>query len=150
MSDDQTAAAGKAPWHLRVVGIAGLLWSSMGAYDYFMTQTRKAEYLANFTPAQVEYFLGVPGWVVACWAIGVWGGVAGCLLLLLRRRLAVPVLLASLIGAILLFTYNYLLSEGLEVMGGGASALIFPLIIVLIAIGLWWYARRARAQGLLN
>lgn len=149
MSAPHTGNTPTAPWHLRVVGIVGLLWSAIGAFDYVMSQTRNATYMAAFTPTQLEFFYSLPAWVVACWAIGVWGGVVGCLLLVLKKQAAVPVLLASLVGAILTFIHNFLLSEGIEAMGGGASAVIFPIIIVVISFGLWWYARGMKANGML-
>ncbi len=150
MSAPNAGTATKTPWHFWVVGIGGLLWSSVGAYDYFMSQTRNETYMAAFTPTQLEFFYGLPAWVVACWAIGVWGGLVGCLLLVLKKGWAVPVLLASLLGAILTFIHNFLLSEGIEAMGGGASAVIFPVVIVVISFGLWWYARGMKAKGMLT
>ena len=74
---NHTEQTAKTPWHLWVVGLFGLLWSAMGAMDYFMTQTRNAEYMAHFTPEQLEFFYGFPSWVVATWAVAVWGGVFG-------------------------------------------------------------------------
>jgi hypothetical protein len=149
MSEPQTGNAPKLSWHFWVVSVGGLLWSAIGAFDYVMSQTRNEAYMKAFTPQQLEFFYGLPAWVVACWAIGVWGGVVGCLLLVLRKGAAVPVLLASLLGAILTFVHNILLSDGLEAMGGGASAAVFPVIIVLISLGLWWYARGMKSKGLL-
>ena len=150
MSEPQSRSSGKAPWHLWAIGIIGLLWSAIGAFDYIMTQSKSEAYMKAFTPAQLEYFYSLPAWVVACWAIGVWGGVVGCLLIVLRKRAAVPVLLASLLGAILTFIHNIVLSNGLEVMGGGTSAVIFPLVILVIALGLWWYAKTMTKRGVLK
>ena len=67
------AAAGpqRAPWHLWAVGIVGLLWSGMGAFDYLMTQTENESYMAQFSPEQLEFFYGFPTWTVAFWAIAV-------------------------------------------------------------------------------
>jgi len=150
MSEPNAGAAPKVSWHFWVVGIGGLLWSAIGAFDYVMSQTHNEAYMKAFTPEQLEFFYSLPAWVVACWAIGVWGGVVGCLLLILRKGAAVPVLLASLVGAILTFIHNFLLSNGMEAMGGGASAAVFPVIILLISLGLWWYARAMKQKGVLT
>jgi len=150
MSAPQAGNSGKAPWHLWAIGIIGLLWSAIGAFDYTMTEMKSEAYMKAFTPMQLEYFYSLPAWVVACWAVGVWGGVVGCLLIVLRKRAAVPVLLASLLGAVLTFIHNIVLSNGLEVMGGGTSAVIFPLIILVIALGLWWYAKTMAKRGVLQ
>ncbi|NND36619.1 MAG: hypothetical protein HKN81_05720 [Gammaproteobacteria bacterium] len=135
-----TAERKKAPWHLWVVGIAGLLWSAMGALDYVMTQTENEAYMSNFTPEQLEFFYGLPTWAVATWAIAVWGGVLGCLLLLFRTRHAVGVLLASLIGMVITTFENFVVRNGMEVIGD-AFSLGFSALIFLIAVGLFVYAR---------
>ena len=148
MSDPAPSTAAKPPWHLWVVGIVGVLWNAVGAMDYTMTQTRNGAYLKAVTPEMLAFIYSVPSWVVAAWAIGVWGGVVGMLLLLLRKRAAVPVLLASLVGATLTFVYDYLLSEGIEVMG--SSGMAFAGMIIVIALSLYWYARVMRRRGVLR
>ena len=139
----------KTPWHLWVVGVVGLLWSAMGAMDYVMTEMRNEGYMAKFTPEQLEYYYGFPTWAVATWAVAVWCGVVGAVLLLLRKRVAEPVFLASLIAMVLTTIYSYGMSNGLEV-AGGAFPLIFTAIIFLVAVGLWLYARSMRARGVIG
>jgi hypothetical protein len=138
----------RTPVHLWVVGILALLWNSMGALDYTMTQTRNAAYLASMTKEQLAYFNAIPVWVTAAWAIGVWGGVVGSLLLLLRKGLAVPVFAASIVGVIATDIYSFLLSNGLEIMGG-AKALVLPCLVFVVAIALLFYARAMRQRGVL-
>ena len=70
----------KTPWHLWAVGAVALLWNSYGGYDYVMTQTNNAAYLAHFTAEQRAYFDSFPLWMEAVWAIGVWGGLLGGIL----------------------------------------------------------------------
>ena len=139
----------KAPWHLWLVGIFALLWNGLGAVDYLMTETRNAAYLSAFTAEQIAYIDNVPKWTIATWAIGVWGGVLGGGLILLRRRLAVPVLAASLAGAAVTFFYNFVLSNGLQAMGG-AGALVMPSVVIIIGIMLLLYSRNAVRSGRLH
>ena len=147
MSDEAAATPQPTPWHLWVVGILGLLWDAMGAFDYLMTQTENESYMSGFTPEQLEFFYGFPTWVVAFWALAVWGGLLGTILLLLRKRLAVPVLLASFLCMIVTSIHNFLLSNGAEVMGG--VGLIFSVLIFVFALGLWLYARAMAQRGVL-
>ena len=86
MPEDAASIPQSTPWHLWLVGILGLLWGSMGAFDYLMTQTQNESYMGEFTPEQLEFFYGFPTWVVSFWALAVWGGVLGTVLLLLKRR----------------------------------------------------------------
>ena len=105
-----------------------------------MTQARNAAYLKGLTQAQLDFFYGFPFWVVAAWGIATWGGVVGSLLLLFRRKLAKPVFLASFAGMVLTTIHNFGLSNGWQVMGG-AGPLIFSVLIFVIGLLLWLYAR---------
>jgi hypothetical protein len=147
MSNEAPAGRARTPVHLWILGIVALLWNGFGAFDFTMTQTRNMEYLKMYTPEQLAYVLGWPLWAVAAWGVGVWGGVVGALLLLVRKRLAAPLFLASLVGAVVGHAYSFA-SGGIEMAGGGAMA-IFPVVIVLIAVGLWLYARAMAKKGVL-
>ncbi len=138
-----------APWHLWMVGVLSLLWNAVGAVDYVMTQTRNEQYMSVFTEEQLAFFYGLPGWVVACWALAVWGGVLGSLLLLFRRRLAVAVFLISLITMVLTSIHNYFLSNGLEVMND-PFAIWFSVAIFVIAVLLFLYAAWLSGRNVLR
>ena len=146
---DTTIKAAKTPWHIWVVGVVSLLWNSVGAMDFVMTQSRNAAYMSSFTQAQLDFYYGFPFWVVATWAIAVWGGVLGSLALLLRKSLAVHLFLSSLICIILTDIHNFAFANGLRVMGG-AVALTISAIVLLIGALLWVYARAMRKRGVLK
>lgn len=144
----QELRSGRVPWYFWAIGVVALLWNGVGALDYVMTQTRNETYLAEFTPEQIAYFLGFPAWAIGAWAVGVWGGVIGALLLLLRRRLAVPAFLVSLIALIVTSIYNFALTDGLAIMGG-PTALVITVVIFVTTIALLLYARAMEKRGIL-
>ncbi len=137
----------KIPIHLWIVGIVSLLWNSVGAFDYLMTQTKNESYMAQFEQAQLDYFYGFPIWVEATWALAVWGGVLGSILLLVRKGLAVPVFMVSFAAMVITAIYNFGLSNGMEVMGTGGF--VFTVAIFFVALGLWLYSRAMRTRGVL-
>jgi hypothetical protein len=137
------------PWHLWLVGIIGGLWSAMGVVSFVLTQMKVEAVMTRFPPQQREYFESFPLWAVAFWAIGVFGGVIGCLLLLLKNRLAFPVLLASLIGAIVSNLGGLFLLGGMEVMRE-TDALGFTVFPVIVAAYLAYYARVMSKKGVLG
>jgi len=79
----------------------------------------------------------------------VFGGVIGCLLLLLENRLAFHVLVASMIGTIVVNLGGLFLLGGMEVMveTGGLGFTVFP---VVFAAFLAYYARAMRKKGVLR
>jgi hypothetical protein len=139
----------KRPLHLWIVGVLATLWNAGGAYDYLMTQTRNEAYLAGFTDPQRIYFESFPIWMEATWAFGVWGGLAGALLLLARSRHAVTAFAVSLAGLAVSTVYQYVLSTPPEDMVSGAM-IGMNIAIWAIAIGLLWYAMRLRRNGMLR
>jgi hypothetical protein len=120
----------------------------MGAFDYLMTETRNEGYMGQFTPEQLEYFYAFPAWVVAFWAIAVWGGVLGAIFLLLRKRFAVGTFLVSFLAMVVTMVRNYLLSDGLEVTS--VSGLVFTAVIFVVSLFLYLYARAMRSKGVLT
>jgi len=138
----------KTPVHLYVVGVASLLWNAGGAFDYFMTQTKNEEYMANFTAEQLDLFYSLPSWVVACWALAVWGGVLGALLLLLKRKVAAPVFLLSFVSMMATTIHNFGFSDAADILG--PTGLAFSAVIWLWALGLVVYSRKMAAKGVLR
>lgn len=139
----------RTPLHLWIVGGLATVWNGFGAFDYLMTQTRNAAYLAGFTDPQRIYFESFPIWMEAMWALGVWGGLAGSLLLLARSRFAATTFGVSLAGLAASTVWQYVLSSPPEDMTGGAI-MAMNLAIWAVAIGLLVYAIRMRRRGVLR
>jgi hypothetical protein len=140
---------GRTKWHFWVIGIVALIWNAGGAYDSVMSQTRNEAYMSAFSPEQLEFFYGLPAWTVAAWAIGVWGGVVGTVLLLLKKRAAIWVYAASLAGIAITTIQNYFLANGFEV-SGDAFSLTFSAAIIVVGIALLLYARAMLQRGVLR
>lgn len=149
MESSRKSPPTRTPWQVWVTGVLALLWNAMGAMDYVMTQTRNPDYMSKFTPEQLEFFTGFPAWVVASWAIAVWGGVLGSIFLLLRRRWAVRIFLVSFLAMVVTTVHNYVIVDGLAVMDD-AFSLIFSMVIFVVAFVLFVYARSLQAKGILR
>jgi len=140
----------KTPWHLWAIGIVSLLWNSLGAMDYVMTQTRNETYMSEFTDAQLSFFYGFPTWAQATWATAVWAAVLGSFLLLLRTRFAIPVLWVSLGSLVATSVYSFVLAETSMTEDTGTFEAAFNAAIFIVAALLVWYAIRQRAAGVLR
>lgn len=142
--------AAKTPLHLWIVGALSGLWNLFGAYDYIMTQTSNAQYLASFTDAQKAYFASFPAWMEAAWAVGVWGALAGSLLLLLRNRHAVSAFGLSLLGLLVSTLWQFGLApvKANDIMP--PEGMYLTAAIWAVAVGLVAYAIWARRRGWLR
>ena len=146
--------ATKTPVHLWIVGIPALLWNCIGPIDYTMTRMRNTEYLQMAMPtvdpnAMLAWVDAFPIYAQVGWGLGVWMGLLGSILLLMRHRWAVPAFALSLIGAILGLGYQIVAAPPLAGAEGAMFA-VMPYIIILVAMGLLYYAHRQKRAGVLR
>ena len=135
----------QAPKWFKPAAIAALLWNLLGCFAYLSDAMLTADDIAKLTAAEQALYAARPSWSVAATAIAVWGGAAGCLGLIVRRRWATPLLMASLAGVILQDISLFLLSGDAR-----TTALALQGLVLLIAIGLVLLARKASARGWLT
>jgi len=148
MTDTMTV---KTPWHLWVVGVISLLWNGFGGYDFIQTTTRGEAYFreSGFDQPMIDYFNAIPNWVYVPWTLGVWGGVLGSLLLLLRSKWAVPVFALSLLGALVNVVHGAM--DPMPPLPPEMAMMAYmPYVIVVIALFLLWYAWAQRKKGVLR
>jgi hypothetical protein len=144
-------AMAKTPIHLWVVGIVSLFWNLGGAFDYIMTRTNAAEYLAAQPPERLAMLQDAPMWFGYTWALGVWMSVIGSLLLLVRSRFAGAAFGLSLLGLIGSSIYTYGIADGGSmVAAAGTAAIAFNVAIPVILVLLWIYARAMTKRGVLR
>ena len=84
-------------------------------------------------------------WGAAAFGVAVFGGTVGCILLLLKKALAIPVLLLSLVGVLVQMFYNLVIAKSTTVYGPGEIAMV--VMIPAIAAFLVWYSRSAKQKG---
>lgn len=144
-----TSAEGRTPVHLWIVGILALLWNGYACFEYLMIQTANQAYMSKIPADQLAFMDSLPGWLTAFWALGVWGGLVGAVLLLLRNRYAVWAFGLSFIGAVIGLGYQMFMTEMPESMTAGAMG-YFPWLIILICAFLLWYSRAMEKNGVLS
>ena len=143
MDDDREANA--APAWLRLASLAALLWEIAGCALYIM---RVSTDPAGLPPDQRAIFDATPAWVLAAFAVAVWSGLAGAILLLMRRRIAAPVLLLSLV-AVVAQNSALVLDPGLRNLVASDDLLV-PFVIVVVCYAIWHMAWQARRSGWLR
>lgn len=145
-----TDAPLKAPWHLWLVGIVAVLFNAIGVFDFVMSMAQGAQYQASagMTPEQIAHYQQMPAWMTLVWAVGVFGAFLASILLLWRRKLALPVFVVSLTAFLVSLVYTYVLTDGGAVMGRQMAVVsaIIAALLVLFSV----YSRFMAARGLLR
>ena len=89
-----------------------------------------------------------PMWLVAANGIAVVAGLGGALLLVLRRRLAEPLMLASLVAVVIWFAGLMLMPRLRDLLGTDDIAV--AVVVTLITWTIYWFARHSRQRGWLR
>ena len=142
MTDDRTGQGRTAPWYLWAVGALALLWNGFGTFLWAGTTFMPDSFLAGLPAAHRDYVGGLPLWSTLSWGLGVVGGLAGSVLLLLRSPLAVPAFALSLLGAVA-NTMVYWTNTPPE----GFFNPPLTLFIIGFALFLLWFAHRMKRRG---
>lgn len=149
-----TASERRTPAHLWIVGGLALLWNAFGCYDYVMTKTRNMDYLSQMPGVSAEEMLAYvdafPMHAQIGWGLGVWGGLLGSVLLLMRSRYAVHAFALSLLGIILSIGWSLTLGPPPPAGTDEGVFAVFPYVIIIVGAALLYYAWRQREKAVLR
>lgn len=134
-------------WFWGAAGL-GLVWNAYGVVQYIGSVRATPESLiaGGLTAEQAAVMTGYPLWMTAAFAIGVFAGLAGCVLILLRSKAALPVFALSLAGYAALYIGD--ITQGVFAAMGAPQVIILSLVVAIAAL-LLWLARHARKAGLI-
>jgi hypothetical protein len=142
--DDEFAPRPVAGWYMPAV-VASLLFMGLGCILY-LTQV-----LADPNAMSLEervLYDARPMWVTAAHAVSVWVGVTGALMMVLRKKLAEPLLMVSL-AAVLVWLAGLLVVTGLR-ENMSANDLLVAIVVTALTWTIFWFARHSRQRGWLR
>lgn len=142
--DDTYGPRPLARWYW-IAATASLLFMAMGCLSYVMHVMLDPATLPLDQRAMME---AVPTWMTAAFAIAVWVGLAGAVALVIRRKIAEPLLLVSLIAVLVQFSGYFVDPELRDAMP--SDGLVIPIVIVLLTWTVFWFARHSRQRGWLR
>ena len=125
-----------------IISIIALLWNAMGVNAYLQQAYNTTSFRDMYPDETVlEMVLNTPAWVMAAFATAVFGGVLGSIFLLLRKKIALPIFVVSLIGIVAQMFYTVFMSKASEIYGPGF--IIMPMMVLSFGIFLVWYSQKA-------
>ena len=138
MNDD---SAGTVHWSFWAITIFMLIWNVMGCINFFIQIN--PEMVASYRENEQAIITGRPIWATVAFAIAVFGGALGCLLLLIKKSIAFYFFIASLLGVVVTMIHAF--SIGIEFgIGEVIGIIIAPL---MVAVFLIWYSKYVENKG---
>ncbi len=137
--NDETV--GGVHWSFWAIGAIALIWTVIGVINFFVQMN--PDVLAAYRESERAIVEGRPAWATGAFAIAVFGGALGCLLLLLRKSAAYYLFIASLLGVNVTMTHT--LGVGIDFgLGEILGIILMPLLVAAILI---WYSKQAESKG---
>jgi hypothetical protein len=144
MTDERYTPRPIAGWYM-AAAIASLLFMLVAVGGYLVDVTTDPATLPLDQRVVVE---ARPMWAMAAYAIAVWVGLAGALMLLVKRKLAQPLLLVSLIAAVATFLPYAIVPGVRDTITTNDIAV--AVMIVIITWTIFWFARHSAQRGWLR
>lgn len=141
----QSAAIKPPTWYWVASAIA-LIWMLIGVMSWVMDLMTDEAALAQMSEAQQQLYRARPSWIFVLYAIAIFGGLAGAIGLLMRKRWSVTALAVSLVAVVVQFGYILGAMDAIALLGFAAAA-AFPIVIFLIGAALLWFASHAKKSG---
>jgi hypothetical protein len=123
---------------------ASLLFMGLGSVMYLQHVLADPSAMSLDQRAAVE---AEPAWVTGANAVAVWVGLAGAILLVMRRRLAEYLLGISLL-AVLVMLAGLIVTPLRETASAGD--LLVTIVVTALTWTIFWFARRSRQRGWLK
>ena len=128
-------------WSFWVIATFMLIWNVMGCINFFVQMN--PDMVASYRETEQAIISGRPAWATGAFAVAVFGGALGCLLLLLRKSASYYVFIASLLGVIVTMTHT--LGVGIDFgLGEILGIILMPLVVAAFLI---WYSKQAESKG---
>ena len=127
----------KVPLWFRLLAVLGLAWNGYGVYMYLLS----VGMIRGAVPAPAQ---GLPAWVTGVFAVAVFAGLLGSLLMVAGKRLACIFLVLSVLAVVAQTVWVVFLSNARAVEG--MKALVMPGAITLVALLLMLVAAKGAAK----
>ena len=144
----ETISTNKPPIWFWVVSVIALIWNALGVNAYLQQAYNTTAHRTMYTPEQLMVLDKTPAWATAAFAIAVFAGLLGCIGLLLRKKWAKMVFLASLLGIIIQLIHSIFLAKMYQLLSLPQNIMSFSIPVV--AFLLYYIAKKSEARGWLT
>tara|TARA_B100001059_G_scaffold41397_1_gene33282 strand:+ start:363 stop:791 length:429 start_codon:yes stop_codon:yes gene_type:complete len=127
---------------------AALIWNLLGVFAFIMHLMMTPEMISKLPLDQQAAYSDVPLWSTIAFAVAVFGGTLGCILLLAKNAFATPTFALSLVAIFIQQFYNFIVINSIKMLG--VSAVFMPILVIVIAFLLLYLSIKSKQQGWLN
>ncbi len=128
-------------WSFWLICIVTLIWNGMGSMNFIMQMN--PEMLTNYPDAAKSLIETRPIWATGAFAIAVFVGLLGDILLILRKAAAYYLFIASLIGVVVTNIHTAQVTSSIDIWVGSLMSIVVSAFLI-------WYTKYSQRKGWVN
>ena len=143
-----TLEENKIPTWFWLIAAIMLIWNAMGIFAFISQMSMTQEAIDALPTAERELHAKYPMWTKIAFAIAVFGGLLGCIALLLKKKIAKPIFIISFVGIVIQMFHSLLIAKATDVYGPGAAAM--PAMLIVLGAFLIWFSNHGIKKNWLS
>lgn len=137
MTDEEAV---RIHWSFWFIGAITLIWNLLGAINFVVQMNPDS--ITAYRETEQAIIIGRPIWATLGFALAVFGGTLGSLLLLLRKSASYYFFLVSLMGTVVAQFHTL----RLDIDFGPGEVLGIVILPIILAGFLVWYSKRSQSM----
>ena len=142
-----TDVSQKPPVWFWVVAVIALLWNLFGLFNFYISTFDQVSILETLNQKQRELFEAMPLWATIAFGVATVTGTLASLGLLVRKRLAKPLFVVSLVAMVAQFINWLFIQNAPEVFPNSYS---MPAAVVIVGVLLIIFSNKGIQKGWLS
>ena len=131
-------------WSFWAIGAIALIWNVLGGVNFFMQMN--ADIVAAMPETHRAIIIGRPVWATGGFAVIVFGGALGCVLMLIRKSAATYIFVVSLIGGVVTMIHTINIASS-TIKFSASEITVMIVMPLVVATFLIWYSKQAERKG---
>ena len=136
----------QGPLWFRITTGVLVIWALIGCFLCLQQVRLGADAMGRATAYDRALYAALPTWYDPLFAVAVVTGLVGAILLFMRRAIARPFLIVSLVATIVQFGWLFATTD-IVAHKGAAETMGFPIVIIAVAAFALWLVGNARLKG---
>ena len=128
-----------------LISILALMWNIAGVAYFLAHISMTQETLVQLGPEEHALYANTPGWATGAFAIAVFAGAIGALLMVRKNSVSTIFFQLSLAGVLVQMFHAFFMARIVHVLG--VSSALMPLLVIAISAYLVLISYKARGHG---
>ncbi len=131
-----------------IIGVVALIWNLLGVDGFIGQALMSDRFKSMYTEEQLDIISNLPPWYIVVFGIAVIASVFACIMMLMKKKIAIQLFQLGLLAVLIQTTYNLFVNEGRYAYGPFEYSML--ILIPAVAVLLLLYAKNALKKGWLS